>query len=190
MRKTSAAVALLASVAALSLMQAAGAQAGGVDRQPEMELVVSDEELTVLFAAFIAAVAGISVFLARDVILRRKTAYDSEEFESKKDKTYEKYHSDWTDDYEEVGARKNTAEDREFRKAARDSGLPDHYGTLGLPRDATQEEIKRQYRRLAKKSHPDKTGDGRAEEAMAKINRAYEVLSDRETRAKYDRYLD
>jgi len=38
--------------------------------------------------------------------------------ESKKDKTFEKYHSDWGEDYEELGQRQNTAEDKEFRNAA------------------------------------------------------------------------
>ena len=63
------------------------------------ELVVSDEEKIILFAGFSIAVIGIFLFLARDVILRKKTSYDKKEHESKKDRTYEKYHSNWGEDY-------------------------------------------------------------------------------------------
>lgn len=178
---------LLSAWFILSFMQAT---AQTENEQLEMELVVSNEDLTLLFVAFIVAVAGTCVFLARDVILRKKTNYDYEEFESKKDKTYEKYHSDWSDDYEELGARKNISMDKEFKEAAKNSELPDYYKILGLARDATQEEIKRQYRKLAKKSHPDKTKDEEAREIMTGLNKAYEVLSDRELRAKYDSCLD
>jgi len=106
----------------------------------------------------------------------------------KKDKTFEKYHSDWGDDYEELGKRKNTKEDEEFRDAARNDELPNYYETLGVPRDATQEEIKNKFRELAKKTHPDKTKED-SEEEMVELNKAYEVLSDEERREKYDRYL-
>jgi len=153
-----------------------------------MELEVSDEEKIILFGGFVIAIIAIFLFLARDTILRRKTAYDNEEFESKKDRTYEKYHSDWGDDYEEIGKRKNTKEDEEFRDAARNDKLPNYYEVLGVPRDATQEEIKNKFRVLAKKTHPDKTKED-SEEAMAKLNKAYEVLSDEELREKYDKYL-
>ena len=178
---------LTSALIILSFMQAT---AQTESDQINMEFVVSDEELILLFAAFIIAVAGIGVFLARDIILRKKTAYDSEELESKKDKTYEKYHSDWSDDYEELGARKNTIRDKEFLKAMQNSELPDYYKILQLPRDASHEEIKQQYRKLAKKSHPDKTKDREAKDIMPEINNAYEVLSDRELKSKYDRCLD
>jgi len=153
-----------------------------------MELKVSDEEKIMLFGGFTIAIIAIFLFLARDIILRRKTSYDKEELESKKDKTYEKYHSDWGDDYEELGKRKNTKEDEEFRDAARNNELPNYYGILGVPRDATQEEIKNKFRELAKKTHPDKTKED-SEEEMVELNKAYEVLSDEELREKYDRYL-
>ncbi len=65
------------------------------------------------------------------------------------------------------------------------------YETLGLKRDASQKEIKAAYRRLARKHHPDvNPGDKAAEARFKEINRAYEVLSDTEKRAKYDRYGD
>jgi len=153
-----------------------------------MDLEVSDEEKIILFGGFSIAIIAIFLFLARDIILRRKTSYDKEDLESKKDKTYEKYHSDWGDDYEELGKRKNTKEDKEFRNAARNDELPNYYEALGVPRDATQEEIKKKFRELAKKTHPDKTKED-SEEEMVKLNKAYEVLSDEELRGKYDRYL-
>ena len=64
-----------------------------------LEYTMTNEENIMLFGGFAIAVIGIFLFLARDSILRRKSTYDKEEFESKKDKTYEKYHSGWTDDY-------------------------------------------------------------------------------------------
>ena len=153
-----------------------------------MELEVSDEEKIILFGSFAIAIIVIFVFLARDTILRRKTSYDKENLESKNDKTYEKYHSDWGDDYEDIGSRRNTKEDREFREAAVNDELPNYYEILGIPRDATQGEIKKKFRELAKKTHPDKTKED-SEEEMVKLNKAYEVLSDEGSKKKYDRYL-
>ena len=153
-----------------------------------MELEVSDEEKIILFGSFAIAIIAIFVFLARDTILRRKTSYDKENHESKKDKTYEKYHSDWGDDYEDIGSRRNTKEDRDFREAAVNDELPNYYEILGIPRDATQGEIKKKFRELAKKTHPDKTKED-SEEEMVELNKAYEVLSDEVSRKKYDRYL-
>jgi len=64
-----------------------------------------------------------------------------------------------------------------------------YYDVLGLKRDASEKEIKAAYRRLARKHHPDvNPGDKTAEARFKEINRAYEVLSDPEKRAKYDRY--
>ena len=54
------------------------------DIQASTEIVVSNEELVMLFVGFIVAIIGVCIFLARDVILRKKTAYDSEKLESKK----------------------------------------------------------------------------------------------------------
>lgn len=153
-----------------------------------MELEVSDEEKIILFGSAAIIIIVIILFLARDIILRRKTSYDKDDFESKKDKTYEKYHSDWGDDYEELGKRRNTKEDKEFREAAINNKLPNYYKILGIPRDATQKEIKKKFRELAKKIHPDKTKED-SEEEMVELNKAYEVLSDEESREKYDRYL-
>lgn len=62
--------------------------------------------------------------------------------------------------------------------------MKDFYEILGVEKDATLEEIKRQYRKLSKKHHPDKGGDA---EIFAEITEAYQVLSDTEKRAAYDR---
>ncbi|MCS7280521.1 MAG: molecular chaperone DnaJ [Desulfobacterota bacterium] len=65
----------------------------------------------------------------------------------------------------------------------------DYYQILNVDRNATEEEIKKAYRRLALKYHPDRNpGDKEAEEKFKDINEAYQVLSDPEKRAKYDRY--
>jgi len=154
----------------------------------DMELEVTDEEKIILFSGFAIAVIAIFLFLARDIILRRKTGYDKEDLESKKDKTFEKYHSDWGDDYEELGQRRNTKDDKEFREAANDDNLPNYYEIIGVAKDATPDEIKKKFRELAMKMHPDKTKED-SEDEMAELNKAYEVLSDKERREKYDRYL-
>ena len=61
----------------------------------------------------------------------------------------------------------------------------DYYDILGVSRDASQDEIKKAYRKLAHKHHPDKGGD---EERFKKINEAYNVLSDEKKRSQYDRF--
>jgi curved DNA-binding protein len=65
----------------------------------------------------------------------------------------------------------------------------DYYRTLGVPRTATQAEIKKAFRKLARESHPDKhAGDKAAEKRFKEINEANAVLSDPGKRAKYDQF--
>ena len=155
------------------------------------ETLKNDKELEqtgiILVSIFGVAVVMLFLFLARDIILRRKTSYDTQDLESKKEKTFEKYHSDWSDDYEEVGRRGNTKRDQEFRDAANSGELEDYYKILDVKPDATQEEIKQKFRIKVKETHPDRTRQ-QTEEDMAKLNQAYEILSDVNSRAKYDKY--
>jgi molecular chaperone DnaJ len=61
----------------------------------------------------------------------------------------------------------------------------DYYEILGIKKDASQEEVKKAFHRLAHKYHPDKGGD---EKKFKEINEAYQVLSDQQKRAQYDQY--
>ncbi len=67
--------------------------------------------------------------------------------------------------------------------------MTDYYQLLGVSRDATQEEIKRAYRRLARQHHPDvNSGDTAAEERFKEVSKAYSVLSDPDKRQRYDAF--
>lgn len=63
--------------------------------------------------------------------------------------------------------------------------MKDYYAILGVPKNASDEEIKKAYRKLAHKYHPDKGGD---EQKFKEINEAYQVLSNKEKRSQYDRF--
>lgn len=62
----------------------------------------------------------------------------------------------------------------------------DYYQILGVPRDAAEEDIRKAYRKLARKYHPDVSKERNAEERFKEIGEAYEVLKDKEKRAAYD----
>ena len=65
----------------------------------------------------------------------------------------------------------------------------DYYEVMGVPKNAPEDEIKKAYRKLAKKYHPDlNPGDKEAEQKFKEVNEAYEVLSDKDKRARYDQF--
>src|SRR5438309_8841686 len=65
----------------------------------------------------------------------------------------------------------------------------DYYATLGVARDASPEDLKKAYRKLAMQHHPDRNpNDKKAEAKFKEINEAYDVLKDEQKRAAYDRF--
>ena len=64
----------------------------------------------------------------------------------------------------------------------------DYYEILGVERSASGEEIKKAYKKLAIRYHPDRNSDGEAVEKFKEASEAFEVLSDADKRARYDRY--
>ena len=147
---------------------------------------VNPQDLYTMFAVAIIIVTGIFIYLARHIILRRKTSYDDVILDSKKDRDYEKYHSEWSEE-EVFGSHKRNTEAKEFREMYNDNSLPNYYLVLGLTNDSSSSEIKNQYRKLAKQYHPDRNKDS-SEEKMAQINKAYEILSDKKLKAQYDKF--
>ena len=69
------------------------------------------------------------------------------------------------------------------------AAVKDLYGTLGVSKGASQDEIKKAYRKLARQFHPDANpGDASAEERFKEVQGAYDVLSDPQKRKQYDRF--
>jgi molecular chaperone DnaJ len=67
--------------------------------------------------------------------------------------------------------------------------MSEHYNTLGISKNANQDEIKKAYKKQAKKYHPDLNKDNpKAEEKFKEVNQAYKVLSDEKTRSQYDQF--
>src|SRR5258708_17432975 len=66
-------------------------------------------------------------------------------------------------------------------------GYRDYYETLGVDRSASEEDIRRAYRQLARRYHPDVNKEPGAEDRFKEISEAYEVLRDSEKRERYDR---
>ena len=149
------------------------------------EYYISQDNLILIFTIASVSVVGIFVYLARNIILRRKTKYDEADLASKKDRDYEKYHSDWAEE-EIFGSRKSSINADELHEMYNSKSLPNYYFILGLLDDASDIDIKNQYRKLAKQYHPDKNKDS-SEERMTAINKAYEVLSDKKLKEEYDK---
>ena len=149
------------------------------------EYYISQDNLILIFTIASVGVVGIFVYLARNIILRRKTKYDEADLASKKDRDYEKYHSDWAEE-EIFGSRKSSINADELHEMYNSKSLPNYYFILGLLDDASDIDIKNQYRKLAKQYHPDKNKDS-SEEKMTAINKAYEVLSDKKLKEEYDK---
>jgi molecular chaperone DnaJ len=148
---------------------------------------VEDVRLALVIMA--VAVVGLFLYLARDIILRRKTGYEEKDLESKRNRDYEKYHSPWNEDEDDfVSSTKKSKESEEFRRQMQESKLPDYYAMLGVQKDAGQKEIKARYRQLVKELHPDKSKDEKTAESLAEISKAYKILSDAEKRKTYDAY--
>ena len=151
---------------------------------------LTESDQIIVFASITIVIIGVLIFLARHSIFRNKTEYDTGDWASKKNRDYEKYHSEWMSDeisFERKG--KNKLSDEEFSKSLLNGNLPDYYAILQVQKNVNQNEIKRQFRLLAKKWHPDKKQSDDAEEKMAQINMAYEVLSNPKRRKMYDQHF-
>jgi len=151
---------------------------------------LTESEQMIVFAIAAAIIISVLIFLARGSIFRKKNEYDTGEWESKKNRDYEKYHSEWMSDeisFERKG--KNKLSDEDFRKSLLSNDIPDYYAILQIQKTASQNEIKNQFRSLAKKWHPDRKQSDDAEKKMAQINMAYEVLSGTKRRKMYDQHF-
>ena len=87
------------------------------------EYYISQDNLILIFTIASVSVVGIFVYLARNIILRRKTKYDEADLASKKDRDYEKYHSDWTEE-EIFGSRKSSINADELHEMYNSKSLP------------------------------------------------------------------
>ena len=154
------------------------------------EFYVSESDLYAIFTIAIIVVIGVFIFLARGAIFRRKSDYDKQEFESQKDRDYEKYHSEWTEE-EVFGDRTNTDNEsrKEFAELFKEKSLPNYYAILGISVESNKDEIKNRYRKLAKEWHPDKRKEN-SEQKMAEINEAYETLYDEKLRREYNKFYN
>jgi len=151
---------------------------------------LTDSEQMIVFAIAAAIIISVLILLARGSIVRKKNENDTGEWESKKNRDYEKYHSEWMSDeisFERKG--KNKLSDEDFRKSLLNKNIPDYYAILQIQKTASQNEIKSQFRSLVKKWHPDRKQSDDAEKKMVQINMAYEVLSNTKRRKMYDQHF-
>ena len=151
---------------------------------------LTESELIIVFTIAATIIISVLVFLARGSIFRKKTEYDTGNWESKKNRDYEKYHSECMSDEANFELKwKNKLSDEEFRESLLNQNLPDYYIILHVSPNASQNEIKTQFRKLAKKWHPDRKQSDDAEKKMSEINMAYEVLSNPKRRKMYDQHF-
>ena len=104
---------------------------------------LSESDQIIIFASVTIIIISVLIFLARHSIFRKKTEYDTGDWASKKNRDYEKYHSEWMSDevsFEREG--KNKLSDEEFRKSLLNENLPDYYAILQVQKNASQDEIK------------------------------------------------
>jgi len=160
-----------------------------LEQEKSNEIILSNNELILIFSVSVSVVVGIFLYLARHLFSRKKDDYEKATFASQKNRDYEKYHSDWAS-YDYIGKKRKSKDDKEFRKSIKNTNIPDYYKILKIPKTATRDQIKNQFRILVKEWHPDRNPDAASKEKMAEINKAYEVLSDKERRKNYDKYFD
>ena len=150
---------------------------------------ISEADQIPIFIIAVVIILGIFLFLARHAIFRRKNEYDDEDWQSKKNRDYEKYHSEWMSDEQEFsGKKKKVIDENEFLESLQGKNIPDYYEILEIQKNSSQSEIKKQFRILAKKWHPDKKHGPDAEKKMAEINMAYGIISNQKNRKLYDQY--
>ena len=125
-----------------------------------------------------------------------------EELERQREETRARRDRQWEADLQKMNKAQRSQAKKKRLQDAKVVNLvlssPDHYKTLRLsrplwnpwasfPKSASPKQVKKAYRDLARKVHPDKNKDGRAEEAFDKIQEAYETLSDKGKKREYDR---
>ena len=145
-----------------------------------------DEDLIIAFTGAAITIAAIFLFLFRESIFSRNK--ETKSYQSNVNRDYDKYHSKWSDESEYFKEGRSKKSDEKYREEFLNSKLPDYYKILGVSMNATQDEIKLRFRRLAKEWHPDKTKN-ETDEKMKEFNKAYEVLSDEDKRKSYDKYF-
>ena len=100
---------------------------------------LSESDQIILFSIVTILIVGVLIFLARHSIFRKKTEYDVGNWASKKNRDYEKYHSEWMSDeisFERKG--KNKLSDEEFRNSLLNGNILDYYTILGCSRSLQQ----------------------------------------------------
>mmetsp|Transcript_84638 Transcript_84638/g.226224 ORF Transcript_84638/g.226224 Transcript_84638/m.226224 type:complete len:375 (-) Transcript_84638:51-1175(-) len=87
-----------------------------------------------------------------------------------------------------VGKNGKTYTSEQFQAVQKILRTKDYYELLGVPRDASEDHLKKAYRKLAVQVHPDKNGAPGADEAFKKVSKCFQCLTDKDDRASYDRF--